>query len=137
MSAVQASDKGITLEIADCETDLLIDADETALGVMVGQLVENAVAFTQAGGAVCLNAWRDQGCIWLTIADNGPRVAAEDLARILEPFEQVGRGTTDHTKGAGLGLPLVKALAELHGGTLAVDGTVGAGFKATLQLPQA
>ncbi len=136
-SSAPAREKSITLEIADCETDLLIDADEAALEAMVAQLVENAVAFTQDGGSVRLDARRAEGYVRLTITDNGPGVAAEDMQRILEPFEQIERGTTDHTKGAGLGLPLVKALAELHGGTLTIESTPGEGFTAILQLPQA
>ena len=56
----------------------------------------------------------------ITIADNGPGVAPEDLKRILEPFEHAGRAQ-DHAKGAGLGLTLVKAFAELHGGALEIE----------------
>ncbi len=51
----------------------------------------------------------------------GRGVPAQDLARILEPFEQGGRTTTDHAAGAGLGLTLVKAFAELHGGRLTIE----------------
>ena len=52
--------------------------------------------------------------------------AAEDLARILEPFEHAGRGEgAEHAKGAGLGLTLVKAFAELHGGWLELDSSLG------------
>ena len=52
----------------------------------------------------------------ITVRDNGAGVAPEDLARILEPFEHAGRGEgAEHAKGAGLGLTLVKAFAELHG----------------------
>jgi two-component system cell cycle sensor histidine kinase PleC len=64
-------------------------------------------------------------------------VAANDIARILEPFEQVGRSASDHADGAGLGLPLVKALAELHGGLLIIESEVGQGLTATLEIPAA
>ena len=64
-------------------------------------------------------------------ADHGvgqrTRRRADDMARILEPFEQAGRGIADHAQGAGLGLTLVKALAELHGGTLSIASTQGEG----------
>ena len=70
--------------------------------------------------------------------DNGPGVAPEDLARIQEPFEHAGRSeAAQHAKGAGLGLTLVKAFAELHGGWLELDSRPGEGFRATIMLPQA
>ncbi|MBN9558373.1 MAG: hypothetical protein J0I26_12680 [Alphaproteobacteria bacterium] len=55
----------------------------------------------------------------------------------LEPFEQVGRGTADHSGGAGLGLTLVKALAELQDGALTLASEPGKGFTATITLPAA
>ena len=70
----------------------------------------------------------------LAISDNGPGVAAADLSRILQPFEHAGR-VADHAKGAGLGLTLVKAFAELHGGRLVVESHAGEGFKAVIVLP--
>jgi two-component system cell cycle sensor histidine kinase PleC len=135
MQSERASEKSIRIEIAGCEGDLIIEADETALNNMIGQLVENAVTFTQNGGAVRVSAVRSDGMVRITIADNGPGVLPIDMARIQEPFEQVGRGTADHIQGAGLGLPLVKGLAEIHGGTLLIDSVAGEGFTATLQLP--
>ncbi len=117
--------------------DLLADADENALSAMVGHLAENAVSFTQNGGAITLSAMREGDRVRIVVSDNGPGVAAEDLQRILEPFEQVGQGTAGSARGSGLGLPLVAALAELHGGTLTIDSTLGDGFTATLDLPAA
>jgi signal transduction histidine kinase len=57
------------------------------------------------------------------------------MQRILEPFEQTARGTHDHAQGAGLGLPLAKALTELLGGSLSIASTPGQGFTASLELP--
>jgi signal transduction histidine kinase len=133
----RATEKNITIEIADCEADLLVDADENALNGMIGQLIENAVTFTQDGGKVCVSAARDGGAIRFTVADNGPGVAPEDLQRIQQPFEQVGRGITDHTQGTGLGLPLAQGLAELHGGKLTIASVPGEGFTALLDIPAA
>lgn len=133
----RAADKALTITGPDCAADLLVDADEGALTVMVAQLVENAVNYTQAGGRVALSAARDDGFVRITVADNGPGVAERDLERILEPFEQGGCGTADHSAGTGLGLPIVKALAELHGGSLAVSSLLGEGFTAAIELPAA
>ena len=76
------------------------------------------------------------GQIRLTVADDGPGVAAMDMNRILRPFEHAGE-VTDHAKGAGLGLTLVKAFAELHGGSFAIESIAGEGFSAIVTLPAA
>ena len=133
--AARAGERSVALRVEAPTCGLAVEADESAFTSMVFQLVENAVNFTQAGGAVVLSAMRDGTDIRLRVADNGPGVAEEDIARILLPFEQGGRGTCDHTAGAGLGLTLVKALCELHGGTLAIESAPGEGFRATIGLP--
>jgi len=92
----------------------------------------SAVSFTQSGGAVSLSAARVGAMVQVKVSDNGPGV--DDVARILLPFEQGGRGTTDHTGGAGLGLTLVKAFSEAHGGSFKVDSAPGKGFAATIAL---
>ena len=135
--AERAAAKHITIDADACPVGLIAEVDENAFGQMVTQLIDNAVTYTQDGGTVRLNAARKAGRIRLTIDDNGPGVAAADLARIVEPFEQVGRSTTDHSHGAGLGLTLAKAFAELHGGSLSIASEAGKGFTATVELPAA
>jgi two-component system, cell cycle sensor histidine kinase PleC len=130
-----AADKNIEIVIEDGENDLMIEADETAYNAMLGNLVENGVNFTPRGGTVRLKAERDGARIRISVVDNGPGVAEEDLSRILEPFEQGGRSTTDHPAGAGLGLTLVKALCELHRGTLSLKNAPEHGLTASVTLP--
>jgi signal transduction histidine kinase len=129
----RAAAKNIHIESTSCESGLMVDVDEAVYGTMLGQLVENAVYFTQAGGEVRLTAERRGERIVISVSDNGPGVPPEDLERILAPFEQGG----DHTSGAGLGLTLVKAFAELHGGSLTVESAAGKGFTAMIELPAA
>ncbi|MGB8363216.1 MAG: PAS-domain containing protein [Rhizomicrobium sp.] len=133
----RAQAKSLTVDDSHCTPDLIVDADETALTAMIGHLLENAVACTQAGGMIRLSAEREDGFTRIAVSDNGPGVAAEDMERILEPFEQAGCGHAGHRDGAGLGLPLIKALAELHGGSLTLESTLGEGFTATIELPSA
>ncbi|MEI9989966.1 MAG: PAS-domain containing protein [Rhizomicrobium sp.] len=135
--AERAAAKGLAIDADACPVGLIVEVDENAFNQMVGQLLDNAIAFTQEGGRIVLAAKALGGRVRLSVCDNGPGVAAEDLARILEPFEQVGRTTTDHAHGAGLGLTLVKAFAELHGGGLAIESAPGQGFTATIDLPAA
>ena len=133
----QAAAKQIAIDADCCAVGLLADADESAVTAMINHLVENAIAFTQEGGAVRLSVAKKANRIALSVCDNGPGVAAKDLQRILLPFEQGGRGTADHPAGAGLGLTLVKAYCDLHGGALVVDSRPGKGFTATIELPAA
>jgi signal transduction histidine kinase len=132
--AAAAEAKSIRLRAENCPQGLMIQADETVLGGMVSALIDNAVAFTQEGGTVTLCVTRRGAQIAITVADNGPGVAAADLTRILEPFEHAGRAQ-DHASGAGLGLTLVKAFAELQAGALEIESELGKGFRATLLLP--
>lgn len=134
---VRADAKSLRVDTASCSKDIFVDADETALTVMVGHLIENAVNYTQSGGEIVLSAMREDGSVRIGVSDNGPGVAEADLERILQPFEQIGRGTSDHLSGTGLGLPIVKALAELHGGSFEIASVLGEGFTATLDLPSA
>ncbi|GAA0567122.1 PAS domain-containing sensor histidine kinase [Rhizomicrobium electricum] len=130
-----AAAKSIAIEIDDSENGLVVEVDESAYNTMLGNLVENAVNFTPDGGTVRLKAARDGDAIRISVTDSGPGVAEQDLTRILEPFEQGGRSTTDHPAGAGLGLTLVKALCEMHRGTLTLTSAPGQGLTASVVLP--
>jgi two-component system, cell cycle sensor histidine kinase PleC len=133
--AVRAEAKSVTIDAQDCAAGLAIDADEAVFAGMLHNLLDNALAFTPTGGHVRLSAERTpEGRIALGVSDNGPGVAADDLARIQEPFEHAGT-ISEHAKGAGLGLTLVKAFAELHGGELVLQSQSGHGFCATIVMP--
>jgi len=95
------------------------------------------VTFT-SGTHITLSAIATEAGIAVTVEDDGHGVPPEELQRILEPFEHAGRSEgSQHAKGAGLGLTLVKAFAELHGGWLELDSQLGEGFRATVTLPAA
>jgi len=138
----RAGSRGIEINADRCPIGLLADADETVLTAMVHSLLDNAVTFT-TGNLVTLSSSRislpalpGQDCVILIVEDNGGGVAPEDLERIQEPFEHAGRGEgAEHAKGAGLGLTLVKAFAELHGGNLELYSAPGQGFAARLTIP--
>jgi signal transduction histidine kinase len=134
--AERAAAKNIEIDAEGCPIGLLADVDEAAFGQILTQLMLNAVTYTQEGGRVMLRARISDGRIVLSIADNGPGVAVDDLGRILQPFEQGGRSTTDHEHGAGLGLTLAKAFAEVHGGSLSIASEQGKGFTAIIELPE-
>jgi PAS domain S-box-containing protein len=131
----RAEAKAITIEVEDCPDGLLVESDENVFCGMVNALIDNALSFTHQGGRVRLSADRRGDRVAVNVADDGPGVAEEDLKRILEPFEHAGPAQ-DHASGAGLGLTLVNAFAELHGGPLKIESAPGKGFRATLLMPR-
>ncbi|MBT3305738.1 MAG: HAMP domain-containing histidine kinase [Alphaproteobacteria bacterium] len=99
-------------------------------------LLSNALKFTPAGGTITLDARQNEtGEIQISVADSGIGIAAEDLNRILLPFEQA-EGFLEHSDpGTGLGLALTKSLTELHGGRLSLTSDLGVGTTVTLNFP--
>jgi two-component system, cell cycle sensor histidine kinase PleC len=133
----RAAARGMSIDADRCPVGLMVDADEAVLTAMVSNLLDNAVTFSN-GRNIKLSASVGEAGIVMTVADDGAGVAPEDLARIQEPFEHAGHSEgSDHAQGAGLGLTLVKAFAELHGGRLELDSRRGEGFRATVTLPPA
>jgi signal transduction histidine kinase len=111
-------------------------ADETKLKQILLNLLANAVKFTHRGGAVMLTVMldHDKGIIF-EVADTGIGIPPDMIAKVLEPFAQVANPLTKRHEGAGLGLPLAKALVELHGGSLELESTPGAGTVVRFTLP--
>ena len=132
---VRAAEKAVTIETA-AAPGLALLADAHALAIMLDALLDNALRHTLAGGRITLSAARRDGGVRLCVADDGPGVAKSDLRRILEPFGHAGRPEAQDG-GAGLGLTLVRALAQCHGGWLSLDSSEGEGFRAAVVLPAA
>ncbi|MDE1145413.1 MAG: ATP-binding protein [Azospirillaceae bacterium] len=136
MLAPKAREGGVLLSAdIDARVGRLL-ADETRLRQILVNLFGNAVKFTRAGGKVVFRAYPGgAGEAVLRVEDTGIGIAAEDLARVLEPFQQVaGQGAA---QGTGLGLPLTKRLVELHQGSLRLFSAVGVGTVAEIRLPAA
>ena len=110
-----------------------IDADLSALDELLDNLLDNAVRYSQPGGAVTVEV--DASADWaeLTVRDTGPGIGPEDMGHIFEPFY---RGKMQkNIPGTGLGLPIVKKIAEAHGGRIEVQSTLGAGSAFRVFLP--
>ena len=126
------------LELAiDLPPDLpLLLGDELRLKQIVLNLLSNAVKFTPAGGRVTLSAkvTADAG-LALTVSDTGIGMKAEEIPIALEPFRQIDSAHTRRYEGTGLGLPLARTLAELHGGTLSIESVPERGTTVTVALP--
>ena len=113
----------------------IIEADTTRLRQLFLNLLSNAVKFTPAGGRVTVAAGRCSEGIRVSVADTGIGMAAKDIPKALEPFSQIDSSITRKYGGTGLGLPLSKLFAELHGGRLAIDSAPGCGTTVTVFLP--
>jgi len=127
---------GLTEKI-DLPADLPpLRGDERKIKQVLLNLISNAVKFTPAGGTIELSARFDRkNGLTLIIADSGIGIPAEDLDRVLQPFEQVDSSLSRQHEGTGLGLPLVRAMIELHGGTVGLNSVVGVGTQVILTLP--
>jgi signal transduction histidine kinase len=103
---------------------------------VVSNVLSNALKFTPAGGAVTVAVERlADGGAALRVSDTGIGIAEADIPRILTPFVQVESTMTRQHAGTGLGLPIAKALAEMHGGELSIESTPGHGTCFTVDLP--
>jgi PAS domain S-box-containing protein len=114
----------------------LLVVDRRQIRQALTHLLSNAVKFTPDGGRVTLDAeLPGDGTLALTIADTGIGMAPDQLARVFEPFAQLDTGLNRHNTGVGLGLTLSRAIAEAHGGHIALTSEPGQGTAASLILP--
>jgi signal transduction histidine kinase len=121
---------------ADIEPDLSdLKGNERSIKQILLSLLSNAVKFSHAGGSVRVRAWQDDEGIAIAIADDGIGIAPQDIEKAMEPFEQVDSALSRKFEGAGLGLPLAKQLAEMHGGTLALESELHKGTIVTVRFP--
>ncbi len=128
-----AEEKRITVTL-DQPAPVELNADAIRLGQAVNNLLDNALKYTPAGGRVAIAARTESGAAIITISDNGPGVPAAEREAI---FRRLYRGDASRSqRGLGLGLSLVKAIIESHGGTIAIDDAPGGGARFTVRLPQ-
>jgi signal transduction histidine kinase/PAS domain-containing protein len=112
-----------------------IYADRRRLKQILLNLLANAVKFTPAHGSVTVRTRQDAQGFHIEVADTGVGIAAEDIPKVMLPFGQVDSVISRRAEGVGLGLPLSKVLAELHGGRLAIESQLGQGTTVALTLP--
>jgi len=130
-----AREKNITLK-EELPPDLpLIEADRDKLRRIIVNLLSNAIKFTHKGGVVTVNAEQVDNHLRVSFADTGVGIAAEDVARLFDKYEQTRARATRGEKGSGLGLYITKQLVEMHGGEISVQSEIGKGSVFTFTLP--
>ena len=142
---VDAATAGLrqTSEAASVDLSISLDAgappirgDEAKLRQIVGNIVSNAIKFTPSGGSVSVSTARmPSGCAGLLVRDNGVGMTEEEIDIALTPFGQVDGSRARWREGTGLGLPIARALVELHGGIIEIQSEKSRGTEVIVQLP--
>jgi len=132
----RARNAGVSLSIEMPDNLPRVFGDSRLIKQILLNLLSNAVKFTLEGGEVRL-AMRmsDDGGIAFSVTDSGIGMSAEECARVLDVFVQAEGSLVRRHEGAGLGLPLAKSFAELHGGDLSLLSEPGVGTTVTVTLP--
>jgi signal transduction histidine kinase len=130
----QATKDGVRVTVHANGGPDVVTGDERRIRQVVFNLLSNAVKFTPAGGLVDVTTAQANGEARVSVADTGPGIAAEDLERIFDEFQQTETGARQH-EGTGLGLALSKRFVEMHGGRIWCDSEVGKGSTFVFTLP--
>jgi signal transduction histidine kinase len=123
MAAARAA--GVRIEV-EAEGTASVAGDESLLERLVANLVDNGVSYNEPGGWVVVRAGGRDGAAAVEVENSGPRVPEESVERLTQPFERLDRARD--TRGSGLGLSVVRAVAEAHGGRLAIAARDGGGL---------
>jgi signal transduction histidine kinase len=130
----EARDIQFSIDLPDCP--IVVQGAPVRLQQVVWNLLSNAVKFTPRAGRVLVRAWREGGEARVEVADTGIGIAPEFLPHVFDRFRQADGSTTRQYGGLGLGLAIVRALVELHGGWARAESEgLGRGSRFTLGLP--
>lgn len=136
-SREQAHNIGLSLDLSLPEEPALVNGEEGYLMKAVANLVDNAIAFTPAGGRIKLTIRMDDDRVLLTVSDTGVGIAADEHERIFERLYKVDKARTIDSGGLGMGLSITKRIMELHAGGVSVTSAPGQGSTFTLTFARA
>jgi signal transduction histidine kinase/HAMP domain-containing protein len=128
---------GLEFSVTGLDRPLPLIGDIAKLRQIFLNLLSNAIKFTEKGGRVSLSAATTSDDIVVTVADTGIGMDPQDVEVALQPFAQVDNRLERRYEGTGLGLPLTKALVDLHNGSMAIDSARGCGTRITITFPRA
>ena len=130
-----ATERHITLQAPPASADLLVEADHTKISIALGNLVKNAITFTNDGGHILIQTQSMPGYVKVSVIDNGIGIPRKDLPRVFDRFFQVEGHLTRRHNGMGLGLSVAKVMVEMHGGRIWVESVEGKGSTFSFLLP--
>ncbi len=132
----RAEEGGVEVALDVPDEISAVRADRRKLKQILVNLLSNAIKFTPTGGKVTLRIWSnaESGYVF-RIIDTGIGMALKDIPKALTPFQQIDGALERKYEGTGLGLPLAKALVEMHGGSLDLQSAVGVGTTVTVRFP--
>ncbi len=134
--ADQAEEARVKLR-TELRPGVALRGDRAQLGLLLSNLIDNALRHTPAKGTVCVRLDVAESRAVLQVADTGEGLPAGELSRIFERFYRVDKARARQTGGTGLGLAIVRHVAEAHGGTVRADSELGRGSTFTVSLPLA
>jgi two-component system phosphate regulon sensor histidine kinase PhoR len=134
--ADRAEERRIRLS-TELQPNVAVRGDRDQLGLLLSNLIDNALRYTPAKGTVCVRLDATESRAVLQVADTGEGIPAAELPRIFERFYRVDKARARQTGGTGLGLAIVRHVAEAHGGTVRVDSELSRGSTFTVTLPVA
>ncbi|MBI3162297.1 MAG: GAF domain-containing sensor histidine kinase [Chloroflexi bacterium] len=131
-----AVQKGVALKVEmDRSQDLQAVVDANKISIVLGNLVKNAIAFTNQGGHVIVRGGLESGFVKVSVEDDGIGIPHKDLPRVFDRFYQVESHLTRRHGGMGLGLSVAKAMIEMHGGRIWAESMEGVGSIFSFLLP--
>ena len=131
----EAEAKDVSIE-QQVDGDAVLHVDPDRCVIAVRNLLANAVKYGDTGAVVRLRASFDgDGCVEITVSDDGPGIGGDELDMVFERYYRAQSGRTAEVPGSGLGLYIVRRIAELHGGEVRVSSAPGRGSRFTLSLP--
>ena len=132
-----AETRGVSLAVDVPSTPLLVEGDPEALELMLNNLLDNAVKYTAAGGAVRLRLAAEKEEALIEVSDNGIGIATDHHDRIFERFYRVDQARSRELGGTGLGLSIVKHVCKAHHGAVSLESALGVGSTFRVRLPLA
>lgn len=132
----RANERGIKA-VLHCKDAIVVKANAQLLEQAVGNLLDNAIKYSEPGGSVEIDVAQSKSEVTITVNDHGSGIAPEHLPRLFERFYRVDKGRSRELGGTGLGLAIVKHIIQAHGGDVSVESTPGKGSAFTIHLPRA